>query len=819
MRTFLLTTKLRIPPLSVRILRRERLLDSLEQNIPHVKFTLFAAPAGYGKTTLLTQWAHTSQYPIAWLSIDEEDNDRERFLRYLLAAWDVVQPEIRQSKLGPLLEARLPAYEAVMTMVINYANSLSDHLVFVLDDYHLVEDAGIHETVTFLLDHAPPTLHFVISGRAEPPLPLARYRARSELLEFRGEDLRFLPNETAGFLNQLMELDLPSDDVVTLQTQLEGWIAGLQLAALSLQRRRVAPDQLVVTGKHRFIADYLSEDVLAPLPEDIQQFVLQTSVLDRLCGPLCNAVTEREDGQVMLETVERENLFLVPLDEKREWFRFHGVFRDFLLERLKQHNAGEVLDLHLRAARWYMAHDLPEQAFHHAVDAKDIHLVSQILERYVVAKLLGGEIAVVQRWLEVLPEAWYPHDAMIGFTQAGVMLVTGQFDACAQLLDDIEKRTPATQKETSHQRARVAAMRCNIACFKNNLMRAEGFADMALRDLPADDLDFRAGIYGALGDTYRRNGQWHKAQASYLKLLDFTHAPTFRVQAAHIFGALADLALRQGRLREAEGYWSRALASIRENKEWGHVPLPVIGWVHIRLAELHYERNELTEAWDHLSRGLEHAEVGGDVRALIAGYLIAGRVRLTEGDLSAAENYLERARAHVETAQFAHWLSRFERFQLELWLAQDRLRVAVEWSDKMLLDAAVDERPESEVAQLAMARVLIVQGNSVSMERALALLDHLLRMADDEGRMGITIESLALQALAHWKRGEQTHALTRLERALRLAEPEGYVRLFVDLGLSMGRLITGSPITRRDATLCRNTAGCLYIWGGVSGDV
>lgn len=789
MQPSLVTTKLRIPPPPFRVIHRERLTDALEHEIPHFKLMLVTTPAGYGKTTLLTQWAHASHLSVAWLSVHEEDNDLERFLRYVLAAWEEAQPEIVESQLGPLLSARLPAHETVLTKMINYANTVSDHTVFVLDDYHLVEDAAIHEALTFLIDHLPPTLHVVLAGRAEPRLPVARYRARNELLALRAEDLQFSPEETADFLNHLMELDLPHNDVMALQVQLEGWIAGLQLAALGLKRHRAAADRVIVTGQQRFIADYLWEDVLAPLPDDWRVFMLRISIVDRCCGSLCDAITGRDDGQTMLEAIERENLFLVPLDSRQEWFRFHRLFRDFLLESLKQHRVDEIPDLHRRAAQWFLAHDLPEQAFQYAVAGDDRELVSQILERYVIAKLLGGEVSTVQRWLDALPAAWYPRDPAFSFTQAGVLLVTGQFDACAQLLDDIERRTPVTREDASHQRARVAAMRCNIACFKNNLMRAEEFADQALRDLPADDLDFRAGIYGALGDTYRRNGQWQKAQATYRKLLDFTHAPTFRVQAAHIFGALADLALRQGRLREAAQYWRRALDVTHQERAWGHVPLPVIGWVHIRLAELHYEWNELADVWDHLSHGLERAEVGGDVRALIAGYLIAGRVKLTEGDLNAAENFLERARAHVETAQFAHWLSRFERFQLELWLAQDRLRAAVEWSDQMLQDTAVAERPESEVAKLAMSRVLIVQGDSASIERALAQLDRLLEIAKDEGRQGVTIESLALRALAHWKQGEHTDALRGLERALRLAEPEGYVRLFVDLGFQMGRLL------------------------------
>jgi LuxR family maltose regulon positive regulatory protein len=259
--------------------------------------------------------------------------------------------------------------------------------------------------------------------------------------------------------------------------------------------------------------------------------------------------------------------------------------------------------------------------------------------------------------------------------------------------------------------------------------------------------------------------------------------------SAHVFGALADLALRQGRLRDADGNWRKALAVIQEQENWGRLELPVVGWVYIRLGELLYDWNELTEAWDHLSRGLERAELGGDVRALIAGYLIAGRVKLTKGDIEAAAEYLERARPLVEKASFPDWTSRFERFQLEVWLKQDRLRAAVDWADAMLRSDALEARPDSEGAQLAIARALIVKGDRPSLERALVLVKGLLQTAQAEGRLGVTIEALALLALADWKRGERAGAMTWLERALRLAEPEGFLRLFVDFGLPMARLL------------------------------
>jgi LuxR family maltose regulon positive regulatory protein len=346
----------------------------------------------------------------------------------------------------------------------------------------------------------------------------------------------------------------------------------------------------------------------------------------------------------------------------------------------------------------------------------------------------------------------------------------------------------AESEDRQWQLARVTAVRCFIACFENDLAAAEMFADQGLRDLPEDDLFFRADIYHALGDTYRGNGRWEEARAAYLNVLGLTLTPVFRIRSAHVFGALADLELRLGRLRGAAAYWRKALAVIQEPDTWGSFPLPLIGWVYIRMGEILYEWNELDQAGDHLSRGLERAELGGDVRALIAAYLLAGRLKLTAGDITAAEEYLERARPLVENAAFPDWVGRFGRLHLECWLAQDRLRVAIDWADELLRRDALAGRAESETAQLALARVLIVKGDAPSLDRARTLLERLLA-AEAENRMGVHIEALALQALAYWRRGEAVGALTALERALRLAEPEGYVRLFADLGLPMARLL------------------------------
>ncbi len=359
----LLKSKIQIPVRSPRIVSRPHLRDVLEKEIVHHRLTLVSAPAGFGKTTLLSEWANTSKLLICWLSVEKGENNIERFLRYLLAAWETVQPNIMETPLGVLLEAQKPDIKSTLYAFINAVVDTSEHLIFVLDDYHLIEEVDIHEALTFLLDHAPPNLHFILTARGDPPLPLARYRARGEVVEFHTDDLRFGQEETKTFLNERMQLDLDSEQIKSLQNQLEGWIAGLQLAALSARQEPHKTSKQIVSGKHRFIADYLNEEVLANLSPSIQQFLLQTSILDRLCASLCDAVTKGENGQTMLETLEHDDLFLMPLDEKWEWFQYHQIFTDFLHEQLIERYPDLIPDLHRRAAQWYLAHSLPETAF------------------------------------------------------------------------------------------------------------------------------------------------------------------------------------------------------------------------------------------------------------------------------------------------------------------------------------------------------------------------------------------------------------------------------------------------------------------------
>lgn len=786
----LLATKISVPPLAHQTLWRARLHDVLERGIPEHKLTLISAPAGYGKTTLLSHWVHSTALHAAWVSLDRADNDFNRFFRYLLGAWTMVHPAIRETPLGLLLSAANPDRDAVLAAFLNAANETPDRVVFVLDDFHAITEPAIHEALTFLLDHLSPMLHLVLAGRSEPPLPLARYRAHHALLELPAEDLQFRVQETAQFLNGPMGLALSESAIATLYDQLEGWVAGLQLVSLAMRRFPGSPDQLVVSGRHRFIADYLSIDVLDRQSEDVRVFLLQTSILDRCCGPLCDAVTLRQDGQEMLELLEREQLFLSPLDERREWFRYHPLFAEFLSAELQRCRGDHLADFHRRAARWYLSHDFPEEAFHHALRGDDRDLVVEILDHYLNIKLFSGELRELQGWIDALPAAWFTASPLLGLSRAGLHLFTGALAECDRCLTWIERQLDASATDDLRwQLARVTSFRCFLSCFRGDLDLAEQYATDALTNLQEDDDIFRADIYGALGDTYRGNGRWAEAMAYYRRAMEYVNVPARHIIAAHTYGALADWELHQGHLHAAASYWETAQAAIQARQSWGRLPLPVIGWVDLRLGELRYEWNDLEAAWTSVERGLERAELGGDIRGQIAGHLLASRITLTMGELDVAEAHLAQARPLAAQAAFPDWSGRFERCQLEVWLARRNLRAARVWADTALPDESSTGQPEREVIRLALVRYLIFTGDPRSRDRALEILTQVLVTAAAEGREGVRIEALALQALAHWQGGDQPSALISLEHALRLAEPEGYIRLFADLGPPMIRLL------------------------------
>ncbi|HEY3473322.1 MAG TPA: hypothetical protein VGK56_01860, partial [Anaerolineales bacterium] len=441
MSTTVLESKVHIPVQSQRTVPRLHLLSILEHQRANHKLTLISAPAGYGKTTLLAEWARASSLPVAWLTITGEEDNIESFLRYLLAAWERVQPAISETTFGILVRSQRPDIKMALRAFLDVATELPEPLVFVLDDYHLIEDPEIHDAVGFLLEHLPAQLHFILASRSDPPLPLSRYRARGQLMEIRAGDLHFSMSETTEFLTRFMGLELSPDNIASLHASTEGWAAGLTLAALTLRgRERVPEGTSIVSGRQRFIADFLSEEVLAQLPTNMQDFLLRTSLLDRLCGSLCDAITTQKNGQAMLESLERENLFIVPMDERREWYRYHNLFTNFLRGELARRYPDEIRELHRRAGEWYLAHEFPEEAFRHAVASEDAGLAFEIFVKYLGAKITGGEIRVVTGWIDSLPQKWYSAHPELGLARAAWMIATGAFASAVSSIDEIEHK-------------------------------------------------------------------------------------------------------------------------------------------------------------------------------------------------------------------------------------------------------------------------------------------------------------------------------------------------------------------------------------------
>lgn len=781
--------RFRVPLLPEPLVSRRRLLDLLEREIPRHKLAVLSAATGYGKTTLLAQWARMSRCEVVWLSLDADDNGVDQLFRSLTVAWEHVRPGVATSPLALLAGSLGPDRGLLLSAFIEEAAATPGHLAFVLDDAHLLSDSDLVEVLGSVIDQLPATVHLVLAGRGMPALPLARYRARRQLLELDANDLQFDIEDTGAFLREVAGMDAPADEVQSLHEQLEGWPAGIHLTSLALGRHPDLPRPVSVGGRQRFISDYLREEVLAGLSDDDRLFLLQTCILDELSASLCDAVTGRSNSRDILERLERMRAFVIALDDDRQWYRFHRLFADVLRDELDRHGPGGRPDLHRRAGWWYVDRGLPDAAVHHAIQAVDVELVATIIERHAFALLIGGEVRRVRRWLGQVPEGWLSADPVLGLAQAASLLVTGAFDRCVTYLDALEARLRGSDRpDVAGRLAQVTAIRCFVACFENDLPMAEAYAERALPALPPDDLNFRPGIYGALGDTYRRNGLWREARASYLRMLDFAHAPAARSQAVHLLGALADLELVQGHLRQAGEYWRMALAVVEEPEYRRSVPLPLAGWVYVRYGELLCELHRLVDAWSYVERGLERAELGGDSRALMAGYLAATRVRFAEGDLDGASAFLDRARPLREDVPLTEWTSRFDRMQVELWLARDQLRSVASWVDQV----EIPDPPDGDLVNLAVARVLVATGDPSSIGRAQSILRSVLGQAEVDGRLHVQIESLALQALGWRRLGDRVAAMTSLERAMSLAEPEGYVRLFADLGTPMAHLLQES---------------------------
>ncbi len=554
----LLTTKFYVPPIRPELVPRPRLIERLNAGL-HRKLTLISAAAGFGKTTLVSEWLAGCERPVAWLSLDEEDKDPLRFLAYLIAALQTIAPNLGKGVLSMLQSAPPPPIEAMLTALLNEISTIPNNFVLVLDDYHVIDSRPVDQTLAFLVEHQPPQMHLVIATREDPPLPLARLRARDQLTELRAADLRFTPAEAAEFLNRMMGLDLRDADIAALEARTEGWIAGLQLAALSMQGRSDAAGFIqAFTGSHRFVLDYLAGEVLERQPERLRNFLLQTAILERLNGSLCEAVTAEEGGRGMLESLERGNLFVVPLDDQRQWYRYHHLFADVLQAHLMEAQPEQVPSLHQRASAWYEQNGFPPDAIRHALTAEDFERAAGLIELAWAAMDQSYQSSTWLGWVKALPEALIRARPVLSAGYAWALLDGGELEASETWLQEAERwlDTPADQMVVADKEqfrslpASIATARAYRSLALGDVPGTVKYAQQALELTPEDDQTRYIQATSLLGLAQYSNGDLEAAEHS---LADFQTnlRKTGEIQTlTGITFLLADIRVALGRLQE-----------------------------------------------------------------------------------------------------------------------------------------------------------------------------------------------------------------------------------------------------------------------------
>ncbi len=809
----LLETKLYVPRPRRGLVPRPRLSERLDRGTAS-KLTLVSAPAGFGKTTLLAEWlaagpaAPAGERLVAWLSLDRADNDPVSFWTYVIAALRTVAPGVGESALAFLQAPQPPPIETVLTALLNDLGATAADIVLVLDDYHVIDASDVQEGMAFLLDHLPPWLHVVIASRADPALPLARWRARGELVEIRAAELRFTPDEAAAYLNEMMGLQLTARDVAVLEGRTEGWIAALQLAALSMQGRDdVAGFIAGFAGDDRYVVDYLAEEVLQRQPDRVQAFLLQTSILDRLSGPLCDAVTGQGGGKATLEALDRGNLFLVPLDDRRRWYRYHHLFADVLQARLLDEQPGQMPDLHRRASVWYEQNGEQSVAIGHALAAGDFGRAADLVELAIPALRRTRQEATARGWLEALPAELVQVRPVLSVHFAGALLTTGEFEGVERRLRDAERwldaptvrhegpQAPpaemvvADEEEYRRLPGAIEVYRAALAMARGDAPGTVRHARRALDLSPAEDHLCRASAAGFLGLASWGSGDLEAAHRAWSACVAGLRRAGFVSDIMGCSIALADIRITQGRLGEAMRTYEQALQLVREQ---GGPVLRGTADIHVGMSELHRERDDLPAATQHLLTSQQLGEHTGLPQNRYRWCVAMARIRQAEGNLDDALELLNEAE-RLYVGDFFPNVRPVPALRARVWIAQASLGEALGWVREQGLSAADDLSYLREFEHITLARVLLARYTderaAASIHEATRLLERLLLAAEEGDRTGRVIEILVLQALARQRLGDIPAALACLERAVTLAEPEGYVRVFADEGPPMASLL------------------------------
>ncbi len=787
MPTQILATKLYIPPPRPNAVLRPRLGERLNEGLAAGRrLTLISAPAGFGKTTLVGEWIARCGQPAAWLSLDAGDNDPAGFLIYLVAALQTAAPGIGAGMLAGLRAHRSqpPNIEGLMSGLLNELASRAEPLILALDDFHVIEAPALSQALTFLVEHLPPQLHLVITTREDPPFPLARWRVRGQLTELRAADLRFTPAEAAEFLNQVMGLSLSAEDVAALEARTEGWIAGLQLAALSLQGLPL-PDAAgfirSFTGSHHFVLDYLVEEVLGRQPVGIQAFLLHTSILDRLCGPLCDAVVcaAPSSGQANLDFLERANLFVVPLDDERRWYRYHHLFAELLRQRLGQSLAPEAIaELHIRASEWCENNGLVFEAFRHATAANDVERGVRLMESKRMPIHVQSVALAIAGWLESLPKSLRDARPALWWKQASLLLLIGQTAGVEELLLATEAALAAAalpgvepDDATRNLIGKIAVARATLAQIQAQPDAILFQARRALEYLHPNNLPYRSTATRTLGFAHYLQGDRAGASQAYAEALSLARA------AGDVPNAIL-ASIRLGQIQESESQLRLAAETYRQVLQLvGDYSPPNSPVAYLGLARICYEWNDLAAAEQYGEKSLQLArQYDQIIDRTILSELFLARLKVAQGDAIGAARLLTQTEQMARQKNFTFRIPDIAAAQAMICLHEGKIAEAAELARQHDLP-------------LVRARVLIAQKEPAA---ALVILESLQKQYEEKGLADGALRAMIVASLALDARGEKQEAMERLGEALALAEPNGFIRLFVDEGEQMATLLSAT---------------------------
>jgi LuxR family maltose regulon positive regulatory protein len=778
----LLATKLYIPPAPSRLVERPDLVARLNDGLTR-RLVLISAPAGFGKTTLLSKWIAQCGIPVAWVSLDDGDSDVVRFLAYLVAALQKIEPGVGEATLSAFQFPQPPAIDLALTPLVNDLSAVPTTFAIVLDDLHLIQSELVYQALGFLLDHLPPQAHLVIATRADPPLALSRLRGSGQLVELRATDLRFTQEEAPMFLNQVMGLELSSKDIAALETRTEGWVAGLQLAALSMRQSHDTQAFIdAFSGSHEYIMDYLTDEVLNQQPEETRSFLLQTSILDRLSGSLCDALTGQNNGHQTLESLRSANLFLLPLDDERRWYRYHHLMADLLRANLQEADPQLVPELHRRASLWYEQNGPMSEAIEHALQARDFERAAALIDQIAEETLMRSEVATLLSWVEALPADTVRARPRLSVMAAAALMLMGH--SMEAIEDRLKDMAPSAEVDGFH---------AVISTFSGDVRQGAELSRQALESLPESDLFLRSVIIWILATIGMFDGHLRESVQTLTEAAQIAERAGNMIVAVIARCHAAEMTMALGRLHEAETIYRQSLEMATDKR--GR-PLPAISFAEVGLGELLRERNELDIAEQLLEDGIRHGQQSG-VLGLMDGYVAMARLRQARGDVDGANHAIHLAldiAAGFDAIDMDDVVVYLR--QTQLLIAQGNLEAAQRVFDKIGLDRwdQSDEVPQAayftdylyRCCQIGLARLLIVTQKP---DEALAVLESMFDTLETRAWGGALIEGLALQALALQALDDIERALAVLAHAFRLAEPEGYARIFLDEGEPMLHLL------------------------------